>query len=253
MLSRYVKTFLPVLALAAGLFAGCNGEPPQLGQITVNPDKVEVNKNASVAVATSEGSDIMYKWEAQRGKVSNSNKASAIYTAPPTVGTDKITVTAINSQGSTSKSTDVEVEKIIDLNPPQYIFKPNTDREGRAELILDIGGGVKDLVPQKNQTGIDLTGYRLEISLQGDTNKQAQLYFKDCSEPQPRNSYRYDRFPVGPDLIYDPVDHSKAVDQISDFTRICYVGVKVSWYLPGKKGIPVEGVKVLSARLVKVR
>lgn len=250
MLSRYLKAFL-LLALATGLLTGCNGVPPQIQQITVQPNKVEVSQSASLAVAASGGGSLKFKWEAQRGAISNSAGSSATYTAPATGGSDIITVTVTNSDGSTTKSEPIEViskgPQIIEIDPRLFI----QDRKDPRELNADIRGGLPNLSPQAGQEGLDLRGYKLQLSLQGDPKvlKQIQPLFKDCKY---RNSYRLE-LNVPPatltDLEYDPDVHPKVqgADQIDEegFRHICIVGVKV---LEGRGGI-----RLMSAKLVKVR
>lgn len=242
MLSRYLKTHLLGLILVTGLLASCNscnGGPPQLGEIKVSPDKVQVNKTAILTVAASGRSDLKFKWAAQRGTVSNSTGSSTTYTAPATDGVDTVTVTATDSGGSASKGVNVLVEKVggaMELTRDQFIPNP-ADRH--RELIADVSAGLLGLLPQDGQEGIDLRGYKLVISLQGKASNTAQLFFKDCKD---KNSYRAD-LPVGLDLSYDPARDPKAVNENPDFSHICIIGVKV---FPN-----LQGISLVSAKLVR--
>jgi hypothetical protein len=99
------------LALMIGLLGACGPqpEPPIVSEISAQPSTtIQVGETAVLTVKAS-GTDLQFKWGANRGTLSSQTGASAIYTAPDSPGFDTVTVEVTSTGGSTVRSITFEV------------------------------------------------------------------------------------------------------------------------------------------------
>jgi hypothetical protein len=112
MLIRFKSmALLTGLALMIGLLGACGPkpEPPVVSEISAQPSTtIQVGETAVLTVKAS-GTDLQFKWVANRGTLASQAEASAIYTAPDSPGFDTVTVQVTSKGGSTVRSITFEV------------------------------------------------------------------------------------------------------------------------------------------------
>lgn len=98
------------LLLALLLAAACSrAKPPEISEIrATSGNTIAVNATASLTIDSS-GSDLQFKWEAERGKISNPTAPSILYTAPDSPGPDVVTVRVSGAGGTSTKSKPFDV------------------------------------------------------------------------------------------------------------------------------------------------
>jgi hypothetical protein len=112
MFPRYqVIGTLVSLAFVLGLLGACGPkpEPPQVGEISVEPSTTILTRESASLTTTASGTDLQFKWIASRGSLSDPTAPSVIYTAPDSPGLDTVTVEVTSKGGSTVRSITFEV------------------------------------------------------------------------------------------------------------------------------------------------
>jgi hypothetical protein len=158
-------------------------------------------------------------------------------TATITKFTPKLTKTQLPAASSTPKpaktpSPTKNTPSLLNQTPPIILTEHTVqDATDGQEFYFDI---------RKRESGIDLSGYTLEITLRGGDGRNAQLFFKDCDF---KNVYSIaqpipDKLPIQ----FNPASDPREVDEFSDFTCIAAVGVKIF--------DNAKGIKIVSAQLI---
>ena len=106
--TQYFMTFLCLTLL----LTACGGPTtlPVVGPITLQPNvnEIEVGGSATLAI-NAQGENLQFMWTVTRGKLSDTDSPSVIYTAPDTAGPDVVTVEVSGTGGSTVQSITLTI------------------------------------------------------------------------------------------------------------------------------------------------
>ena len=126
------------LVFVVGLLGACGPkpEPPQVGEISVDPGTTILVGESASLTTTAIGKDLRFKWTASRGSLSDSTVGSVIYTAPGSPGPDIVTV-EVTEEGGTSVQKSIPFQVVLPPTPTPTLTPTPAPTEAPTALPTD--------------------------------------------------------------------------------------------------------------------